>query len=150
MKKNEGITLIALIITIIILIILTAITLNNVIGTDLIGFATKAAENYMDAEEEEEGKISELVSRGEEAGQIGGPQLMTFTVDGTQYSCPSGFTWGDFVESEYNNGIFGKDSFSNTDYDESAPWYVYFVGTYREEYSNVYYKLIFGPERREF
>ena len=67
MRKNKGITLIALIITIIILIILTAITLNNVIGTDLIGFATKAAENYMDAEREEEEKISELISKREDA-----------------------------------------------------------------------------------
>ena len=54
MKKNEGITLIALIITIIILIILTAVTINNVIGTDLIGFATKAVENYTDAAKDEE------------------------------------------------------------------------------------------------
>ena len=56
MKKNKGITLIALIITIIILIILTAITLNNVIGTDLIGFAGSAAGNYIDAEKEEQEK----------------------------------------------------------------------------------------------
>ena len=75
MKRNrqeKGITLIALIITIIILIILTAVTLNNVIGTDLIGFAGSAAGNYIDAEKEEEEKISELISKGEEAGQIGG------------------------------------------------------------------------------
>ena len=67
MRENIGITLIALIITIIILIILTAITINNVIGTDLIGFATKAAENYMDAAKEEEEKISELISKGASA-----------------------------------------------------------------------------------
>ncbi len=53
MKKNEGITLIALIITIIILVILTAVTLNNVIGSNLIGLATKAAADYIDAAEEE-------------------------------------------------------------------------------------------------
>ena len=64
MKKNEGITLIALIITIIILIILTAVTINNVIGSNLIDFATKAAENYADAGKEEEEKISELISKG--------------------------------------------------------------------------------------
>ena len=61
MKKNEGITLIALIITIIILIILTAVTINNVIGTDLIGFATKAAENYTDAARDEADKVDKLV-----------------------------------------------------------------------------------------
>ena len=62
MKKNEGITLIALIITIIILIILTAVTINNVIGTDLIGFATKAAENYMDAARDEADKVDKLTT----------------------------------------------------------------------------------------
>ena len=61
MKKNQGITLIALIITIIILIILTAVTINNVIGTDLIGFATKAVENYTDAARDEADKVDKLV-----------------------------------------------------------------------------------------
>ena len=68
MKKNKGITLIALIITIIILIILTAITLNNVIGTDLIGFATKAVENYTDAGEKEAEDIDKLVGTLENQG----------------------------------------------------------------------------------
>ena len=71
MKRNKGITLIALIITIIILIILTAVTINNVIGTDLIGFATKGAENYMDAGKEEQDKIDELTSYlGSENGEV--------------------------------------------------------------------------------
>ena len=67
MRENKGITLIALIITIIILIILTAVTLNNVIGTDLVGFAGSAAGNYIDAEKEEEEKINELMSK---AGEV--------------------------------------------------------------------------------
>ena len=62
MKKNEGITLIALILTIIILVILTAVTLNNVIGSNLIGFATKAAENYIDAAEEENKVIQKTMA----------------------------------------------------------------------------------------
>ena len=43
MKREKGITLIALIITIVILVILTAITINNVMGSDLFGLARKAA-----------------------------------------------------------------------------------------------------------
>ena len=62
MRKNKGITLIALIITIIILIILTAVTINNVIGTDLIGFATKAVENYTDAARDEAEKTDKLAT----------------------------------------------------------------------------------------
>ena len=68
MKKNEGITLIALIITIIILIILTAVTINNVIGTDLIGFATKAVENYTDAARDEADKVDKLVGAVDNLG----------------------------------------------------------------------------------
>ncbi len=68
MKKNEGITLIALIITIIILIILTAVTINNVIGTDLIGFATKAVENYTDVARDESDKVDKLVGTLENQG----------------------------------------------------------------------------------
>ena len=62
MKKNKGITLIALIITIIILIILTAVTINNVIGTDLIGFATKAVENYIEAEQREKNILNGILN----------------------------------------------------------------------------------------
>ncbi len=60
-KQTKGITLIALIITIIILIILTAVTINNVIGTDLIGFATKAVGNYTDSAKDEADKVDKLV-----------------------------------------------------------------------------------------
>ena len=70
MKKNEGITLIALIITIIILIILTAITISNVMNSNLFGLAKGAAENYVQAGEEEQDKIDELTSYlGSENGE---------------------------------------------------------------------------------
>ena len=53
MKRNKGITLIALIITIIILVILAAVTINNLIGTDLIGSALNGAISYQIASERE-------------------------------------------------------------------------------------------------
>ena len=61
-REKKGITLIALIITIIILVILTAVTINNVIGSNLIGFATKAAEDYIDAAEEENKLIQKTMA----------------------------------------------------------------------------------------
>ena len=33
----------------------------------------------------------------------GGSNLITFTVDGTEYQAEEGMTWGDFIGSKYNN-----------------------------------------------
>ncbi len=68
MKKERGITLIALIITIIILIILTAVTISNVMNSNLFGLAKGAAENYIQAGKEEDNKIDELIG---ELGDLG-------------------------------------------------------------------------------
>ncbi len=69
MRKERGITLIALIITIIILIILTAITISNVVNSNLFGLAKGAAENYIQAGKEESGTIDNLLSRVETIGK---------------------------------------------------------------------------------
>lgn len=36
----------------------------------------------------------------------GGNSLIEFTINGTPYQAEEGMTWGEFVESEYNNGDF--------------------------------------------
>ena len=53
MKKNKGITLIALIITIIVMLILVAVSINLLIKSNLIGNAEKATNAYKTATEEE-------------------------------------------------------------------------------------------------
>ena len=53
MKKNKGITLIALIITIIVMLILVAVSVNVLIKSNLIGTAEKAVDKYKTASEEE-------------------------------------------------------------------------------------------------
>ena len=53
MKKNNGITLIALIITIIVMLILVAVSVNVVIKSNLIGTAEKTVDKYNKAAEEE-------------------------------------------------------------------------------------------------
>ena len=53
MKKNKGITLIALIITIIVMLILVAVSVNILIKSNLIGAAEKATDKYKTALEEE-------------------------------------------------------------------------------------------------
>ena len=53
MRKNKGITLIALIITIIVMLILVAVSANIIINSNIIGQAEKAAEGYKTAYEQE-------------------------------------------------------------------------------------------------
>ena len=42
----------------------------------------------------------------EESG--GGSNLITFTVDGTEYQAEEGMTWGDFYNSDYNDGLISE------------------------------------------
>lgn len=53
MRKNKGITLVALIITIIIMLILVAVSVNVLIKSNLIGTAEKVGDKYKTATEEE-------------------------------------------------------------------------------------------------
>ena len=133
-NENEGITLIALIITIIILIILTAITINNVIGADLIGFATKAVENYTDAAKDEADKIDKLAGTlenqgvGEDsivrAGETVTAKTETKEEDGIKYNytdaqgkhamVPEGFKVSTKSSEQYiNDGLVIQDNDGN-------------------------------------
>ena len=60
MKRNKGITLIALIITIIVMLILVAVSVNILIKSNLIGTAEKTVNKYKTATEDEAsgGKIT--------------------------------------------------------------------------------------------
>ena len=53
MRKNKGITLIALIITIIVMLILVAVSVNILVKSNLIGTAEKVGDKYKAATEEE-------------------------------------------------------------------------------------------------
>ena len=53
MKKNKGITLVALIITIVVMLILVAVSVNVVVKSNLIGTAEKTVEKYNKVAEEE-------------------------------------------------------------------------------------------------
>ena len=126
MRKEKGITLIALIITIIILIILTAITINNVIGTDLMGFATKAVENYTDAEKEEADKLDELAGKSNNLGVskdsiVKAGKIVTKTekdnytdADGRKATIPAGFKVSTKVSEQHiKDGLVIQDEDGN-------------------------------------
>ena len=66
MKKNKGITLIALIITIIILLILVGVSINLAIKGDLFGSAEKAVSGTNDKVAQEQTRVDELMGRLED------------------------------------------------------------------------------------
>ena len=61
MKRNEGITLIALIITIIVMLILVAVSVNVAIKSNLIGTAEKTTSKY-EEERQKEGNIDKEIT----------------------------------------------------------------------------------------
>ena len=66
-NKNEGRTLVALIVTIIILIILSAVTINVVFDLNILDVAQGAAEDYTKGqykEKEEFDKLNEMLKKG--------------------------------------------------------------------------------------
>ena len=66
MKKEKGITLVALIITIIVLIILAAVTIKAAFDSNFMGIATKGTENYAEGQVKEEGMIDNTAEYIEE------------------------------------------------------------------------------------
>ena len=62
MKKKNGITLIALIITIIILLILVGVSVNLLIKGDLFGSAEKAVTGTNDKVAQEQTRVDELMN----------------------------------------------------------------------------------------
>ena len=58
-KKNKGITLVALVITIIILLILAGITISSLTNTGLFGRAKEAKEKTQEAEKNQQGTLAE-------------------------------------------------------------------------------------------
>ena len=62
MKRNKGITLVALVVTIIVMLILVGVTLNLTLGENgIIKYALKAKELYENSSIEEQGIINQLV-----------------------------------------------------------------------------------------
>lgn len=63
MKKQKGITLVALVVTIIVLIILAGISISLVLRENgIINLAQKARENYIDSETQEQNELEKLYS----------------------------------------------------------------------------------------
>lgn len=96
MRKQRGITLIALVVTIIVLIILAGVSINLLVGQDgLISRAKLAKEQYENAAQDEQNKLNELYARlqgnwseGEEEENNQLPELTADTEVGTIVRLP--------------------------------------------------------------
>ena len=101
MRKNKGITLVALIITIIVMLILVAVSVNVLIKSNLIGTAEKSVNKYSKAaEEESNGGAIEI--NGKKYASIedyieGNEQ---YDPDGwvMAWTCADGGSWSDTIE----------------------------------------------------
>ena len=88
-KKNKGITLLALTITIIILLILAGIIISTTIGVDgIFSKARIARQEYLNAEEYEKTKMNEISSQISERNL---PSNTSDTPAGTQVKTPNGW-----------------------------------------------------------
>ncbi len=128
MKKEEGITLVALMITIIILIILAAVTILSVTNHNIIGKAERGAEEYAKGQEYELGEMNNVAKiLGDFENKMAGeneeeetPSKITFTLssegvindaslkkyDGT-FEVESGTTWEEFFHVNFPDEMFG-------------------------------------------
>lgn len=101
MRKNKGITLVALIITIVVMLILIAVSVNVLIKSNLIGTAEKTVEKYNKVAEEE-GNGGTIEIDGKKYASIedymeGNEQ---YDPDGwiMAWTCADGGSWSDTIE----------------------------------------------------
>ena len=135
MKKNKGITLIALIITIIILLILVGVSVNLLIKGDLFGSAEKAVNGTNAKVEEQQTAVDELMGELDEVEKEIEEQQRQDNLPGTRVSentkyirdgktawIPKGFTVsGIKSEQSINNGLVIYDIPEGTTPDWSNP-----------------------------
>ena len=87
MPKKDGITLIALIITIIVLVILAAVTLNSIFGNNIIGIAINGAMGYAEEQQKELGMLNNVSGiLSDFLGDSNKPMAPSVTLEGTKGS----------------------------------------------------------------
>ena len=126
LKSKNGITLVALVITIIILLILAMVTINILINEGIIGHANNAVRNYEVAEEKEliglayqNYKMDKLYDEGaglhvegateDPIPQTDGKWIIEFAKTGHIYELQENGTVGEYVEPEWTDngdGVF--------------------------------------------
>ena len=116
MKKNcsnqNGITLIALVVTIVVLLILAGVSVNALFGNSGIIEKAKETQNKMnEAKNNDLESINELTNLID--NQVNGIEestgnLITFTIGDIQFQAEKDMTWSSFFGSKYNTANEGK------------------------------------------
>lgn len=104
MKKNQGITLVALIVTMIVLVILTTVSINAVFSEGgIIQKAQTEKKLHENDIKTDEGSMNALLK--EYNDKMAEQQYISFTVNGigTTYKVLAGSTWYDVIHSPINN-----------------------------------------------
>jgi len=114
--KENGITLISLIVTVIVLLILAGVTINLTLGENgIFRVAEQAARNYKDAEEKELGLLSEFeasITAGKVAKVENGIQYVGDGI-GNLIPVPVGFS---YLEGTKNTGFVIKNDTDNNEF----------------------------------
>ena len=131
MKKNKGITLVALIITIVVMLILVAVSVNVIVNSDLIGHAEKTGDAYKNAIAEEEGynptlgngkTLEDYMAEIEKLPEIKEGERATENSNYNGAVIPKGFTVsGISKEQKVDNGLVIYDIPEGTTPDWSNP-----------------------------
>ena len=137
-RKEKGITLVALVVTIIVLIILAGVTLNIVLDNDgIIGKAKEGAKEYENAQKEEQELLGEIEGYIEYAGKTaqipeGYTKSQITTEDDVAeglviYEIPEGATvnWTDEEDSNGNNQSTITIGGTTTNLQETVNQYVW-------------------------
>lgn len=132
-KKNKGITLIALVITIIVMLILVAVTINIAVNGGLFGYAGKAARKTEEAKNDEKDWAN--IATGQDYEQL----IAKYTTNGTtSYGLSAdGKTFiGKKSIGKINEGL--EDNHERGNWDASKNGYVFTEGhfVYIENYTN--------------
>lgn len=110
LKNNQGITLVALVVTIVVLLILAGVSINLVIGNN--GLITKAQEAKEKTQQAAENDVSDMESLAEfvnteagsntssipDTGNTDADNLISFSIDGIPYKAEKGMVLCDFID----------------------------------------------------
>ena len=104
-SKQNGITLIALVVTIVVLLILAGVSLNAIFSENGLINRAKDAQNKMDQTTQNDlAQLDELDSwlENQVNGVEKGAKIISFTINSTTYQAEEGMTWRQWIESKYN------------------------------------------------
>lgn len=104
-KQENGITLIALVVTIVVLLILAGVSINALFDENgLIKKAQDAQNKMNEAQQNDLAQLDELDSwlENQVNGVERGAKIISFTINNTTYQAEDGMTWRQWIESKYN------------------------------------------------